>query len=91
MAPQTSITASTFPLSASAAQSCAWLRAICAHLVAWAETCSRYQQAAALYGRLSHLSDAELDRRGLDRSTLAWDLCEAGIRGQRPWSSGEPS
>jgi hypothetical protein len=31
--------------------------------------------AAAMYEQLSRLSDAELQRRGLSRSTLARDVC----------------
>ena len=45
-------------------------------LTSW-EICARYQEAAALYQQLSCLSDAELQRRGLSRATLARDVCEA--------------
>jgi hypothetical protein len=47
------------------------------HLAAWIETCADYYNAAALYDRLSGLSDAELHRRGLSRATLARDVCDA--------------
>jgi hypothetical protein len=53
------------------------LRALRSHLVAWIETASDYNKAAALYEKLSLLSDAELRNRGLSRASLAWDLCEA--------------
>ena len=48
----------------------------------WLSTCARYYRAAALFEELSRLSDAELARRGLDRATLARELCEE--REQRP-------
>jgi hypothetical protein len=48
-----------------------------ARLAAWAETCIAYYEAAALYDRLSGLSNAELHRRGLSRDTLARDVCDA--------------
>jgi hypothetical protein len=48
-----------------------------ASATAWWRTCADYYEAAALYDRLSGLSDAELCRRGLSRDTLARDVCEA--------------
>jgi hypothetical protein len=53
------------------------LGALRSHLVAWIETGADYSRAAALYEKLSLLSDAELRNRGLNRASLAWDLCEA--------------
>jgi hypothetical protein len=50
------------------------LGALRLHLAAWVGTCADYYQAAGFYDDLSRLSDAELDRRGLSRATLAWDL-----------------
>ena len=47
------------------------LGALAAYLAAWCETCADYYEAAALYEELSALSDAELQRRGLSRATLA--------------------
>ena len=44
---------------------------------AWASTCADYYSAAALYDQLRGLSDAELQRRGLSRDTLARDVCQA--------------
>lgn len=43
--------------------------------VLWANTCSDYYAAAAMYEHQSRLSKAELERRGLNRSTLARDIC----------------
>ena len=38
------------------------------------ETMANYYAAAAMYEQLSRLSDAELQRRGLSRDTLAQDV-----------------
>ena len=43
----------------------------------WLATAADYYTAAAVYEQLSGLSDAELRRRGLSRSTLAWDISQA--------------
>jgi hypothetical protein len=43
---------------------------------AWISACRDYYAAAAAYDELRRLSDAELARRGLNRETLARDLCE---------------
>jgi hypothetical protein len=43
-------------------------------IVAWANTCADHYAAAAMYGQLSRLSDAELHRRGLSRDMLARDV-----------------
>ena len=43
----------------------------------WLATTADYYAAAAIYEQLSGLSDAELQRRGLSRATLAWDICQA--------------
>jgi hypothetical protein len=48
-----------------------------AHVAAWIKTCTDYYKAAARYEQLSKLSDAELQRRGLSRGTLARDVCDA--------------
>jgi hypothetical protein len=37
----------------------------------WVKTCADYHAGASVYEQLSRLSDAELRRRGLSRSTLA--------------------
>ena len=44
-------------------------------IATWADACADYYAAAALYEQLRGLSDAELQRRGLLRETLARDLC----------------
>jgi len=51
-----------------------WIRSIGVRLAAWANNCSEYCAAAAMYEQLSALSDAELTRRGLSRATLAQDV-----------------
>jgi hypothetical protein len=43
-------------------------------------TAAGYHAAAATYEQLSHLSDAELQRRGLNRTTLARDVCRDSER-----------
>jgi hypothetical protein len=43
----------------------------------WIATAADYYTAAAVYERVSGLSDAELHRRGVSRATLAWDICQA--------------
>jgi hypothetical protein len=52
------------------------LRSIGARIAAWLRTCATYYDAATTYEQLSRLSDAELARRGLDRATLARDVCQ---------------
>jgi len=44
-------------------------------IVTWANACADYYAAAALYEHLGKLSDAELQRRGLSRETLAREVC----------------
>jgi hypothetical protein len=48
-----------------------------ARIAGWITTAANYYTAAAVYEQLSGLSDAELQRRGLSRATLARDICEA--------------
>jgi hypothetical protein len=57
-----------------------WIRSIGPSSVVWFRTCGDYYKAAAMYERLSALSDAELARRGLSRTTLAQDGCAACVR-----------
>ena len=47
-----------------------YIKSIGRRLAIWADTCADYYAAAAMYQQLSALSDAELMRRGLSRSTL---------------------
>jgi hypothetical protein len=51
-----------------------WMSSIGMWVAAWAKNCADYWAAAALYERLSGLSDAELARRGLSRAILARDV-----------------
>jgi hypothetical protein len=44
-------------------------------LTQWVGTCIAYYDAAATYEDLARLSNAELQRRGLSRDTLARDVC----------------
>jgi hypothetical protein len=78
---QTVMTAQARPSLAAAdllgtSQFCVRLGTLRSHLAAWVGTCADYYRAAALYDDLSRLSDAELRRRGLSRSTLARDLSQ---------------
>lgn len=54
-----------------------YVKAIAAWASAWATARANALAAAALYEHLSKLSDAELHRRGLSRSTLARDVSGA--------------
>ena len=49
----------------------------------WVATAADYYTAAATCQQLSRLSDAELQRRGFSRATLASDICQACDRGNR--------
>jgi hypothetical protein len=49
----------------------------------WLTTAANYYTAAAVYEQLSRLSDAELHRRGLSRTTLAADICQASGHANR--------
>lgn len=50
------------------------IRALARRIALWASTCAENRAAAALYERLSALSDTELRNRELSRDTLARDL-----------------
>jgi len=52
-----------------------WIRLAGQRIVAWATTCADHYAAAAMYERLTRLSDRELERRGLNRATLGRDVC----------------
>jgi hypothetical protein len=62
--------------SSTAASPSNWIRLAGARIVTWATTCADYYAAAAMYEQLSRLSDPELQRRGLNRETLARDVCD---------------
>jgi len=61
-----------------------WIKSIGGRIATWADTCADYYAAAAMYGQLSALSDAELTRRGLSRATLAGEVRAACDREIRP-------
>ena len=74
--------AQPFPTEAAASAESApqvsdWLKSIGQRVSAWANACADYYSAAALYDELRGLADAELQRRGLSRDTLARDVCQA--------------
>ena len=48
-----------------------------ARIASWLRTCTDYYAASALYEQLNRLSDAELHRRGLNRSTLARNIFDS--------------
>jgi hypothetical protein len=62
--------ASAFPLGVS-------ISSVGRRIADWLATAADYYAAAAVYEQLSGLSDAELQRRGLSRATLAWDVSQA--------------
>lgn len=59
------------------------LASLWSRLAVWARTCADYYNAATAYEQLSHLSNAELQRRGLSRETLARDVIDACERADR--------
>ena len=61
------------------------LEAFATTVTAWLTACRSYYAASSRYEDLSRLSDAELERRGLTRTTLGRHACEAGDRADR-WS-----
>ena len=73
-----------FAASKPAGSPASWVKSIGGRIAAWADTCSDYYAAAAMYEQLSALSDAELARRGLSRATLAHDVRAACDRRSEP-------
>lgn len=69
--------ADTAPSSGAAAWLSNWIGLAGLRIVTWATTCADYHAAAALYEQLCGLSDAELERRRLNRATLARDVCDS--------------
>ena len=67
-----------------------WIRCVKWGLVTWADTCADHYAAAAKYEQLSALSDAELMRRGLSRSTLARDVLAASDRASNSAKANKP-
>jgi hypothetical protein len=45
--------------------------------VTWADNCGNNYAAAAIYGQLTRLSNAELHKRGLSRDTLARNVLQS--------------
>ncbi len=64
------------PAQAAASRSCSF-KPLVQHVTTWARTCADYYAAAAMYERLSNLSNTELQRRGLSRDRLARHVLEA--------------
>ena len=58
-----------------ASQLADFIKPIAERTSAWIMTCADHYAAAAMYEQLSRLSNAELERRGLNRATLARDIC----------------
>jgi hypothetical protein len=54
-----------------------------AGIAKWLRACTDYYAASALYVQLYRLSDAELHRRGLNRSTLARNVFDSVERNRR--------
>jgi hypothetical protein len=54
-----------------------WLRAVGRRILSAFDACRVYYAAATMYDEMRGLSDAELNRRGLSRKTLARDICKA--------------
>jgi hypothetical protein len=67
----------TAPSGRAAASLSNWIRLAGLRIVTWATISADYCAAATMYEQLSGLSDAELERRGLTRATLAQDVCDS--------------
>jgi len=57
-----------------------WWRSFLTHARDWLRTCADSYVAAYAYEDLRHLSNAELNSRGLSRATLAADLLRSHER-----------
>jgi hypothetical protein len=64
------------PSSTTAASLSSSIKKFVQHVKLWANAYADYSAAAAMYEHLSGLSNAELQKRGLSRDTLAWDVCQ---------------
>ncbi len=53
------------------------IKSLARFFMTWTSSCADYYAAAAMYEKLSKLSNAELHRRGLSRDTLARDVCQS--------------
>jgi len=65
--------------SGSASDLTGWIKTLGRQIAACASTCADYHAAAGIYEQLRGLSDAELERRGLTRDTLARNVCESCV------------
>jgi hypothetical protein len=70
------------PTERAASLSCA-IKALAQRIKIWANSCTDYYAAAAMYEQLSRLSNAELYRRRLSRDTLGWHVCQSCDRAHR--------
>ena len=66
------------------------IRCVGWRIMTWVDTCADHYAAAAIYEQLSALSDAELMRRGLSRSTLARDVLAASERASNSAKANKP-
>ncbi len=53
------------------------IKSLAQHVRTWLSCCCAYRASAAMYEKLSKLSNAELHRRGLSRDTLARDVFQS--------------
>jgi hypothetical protein len=67
----------TVPATETAASLSSSIKSLARFVTTWANSCADYYAAAAMYEQLSRLSNAELNKRGLSRDTLAQDLCQS--------------
>jgi hypothetical protein len=67
-----------------------WIRCVGWRIMTWVGTCADHYAAAAIYEQLSALSDTELMRRGLSRSTLARDVLAACDRASNSAKANKP-
>src|SRR5262245_52559713 len=65
------------PASETAASISSSIKMFARHVREWIDSCADYYAAAAMYEQLSKLSNAELQRRGLSRDTLAQDVFQS--------------
>jgi hypothetical protein len=75
MAVQQGTDIETIRCSGSSLLASSWIKSCRQHIVTWLNTSADYYTAAALYDELRRLSDAELQKRGLSRGTLARYVC----------------
>src|SRR5262245_52711813 len=79
-----------FVPSKPAASFASWIKSVGRRIATWVDTCADYYAAAAMYEQLSALSDAELMKRGLSRSTLARAVLAASDRASNSAKANKP-